>query len=574
VGVEQLLVGVRETASNREAQDGLRRALNDPTLQLVLWQAERDGYVDLDGRQFVLPATGDERVATVIESEQHGRLAAFIHDPAVLAEPELLRSVAAAARLALQRNRLQTEVEVRLSELERERDFIRRVVNAAPAFFAVVDLDGRIVRFNDALVAASGVADDERVRGRSFATTFVAGPDQEEVTRLIATQAEGRHEHRWLDHERCDLVVEWSVIPLADEHGEPRLLITGLDVSERSRHQDALAREHHFLYSVGRATPSLMVVVHADGTVDRRGVNLSFAVATGIDDAIAIGRRFWDLIVAPEHIDAVRSAFEEAVASGVETRRETPWLAIDGGEMIVEWWTSSLSSYRPGHYLVCGDDVTKRRRDADQLRRSRARLVAAGDAERRRLERNLHDGAQQRLVSLALTLSLADASLGEPERARALLSEARTELSLALEELRELARGIHPAILSNHGLGPALKALAERSSVPVELRLDFDERLSEALEVCVFYAVSEALTNVSKYANASAAKVHLGHDGGRMFVLVTDDGGGGADPNRGSGLLGLADRVAALGGALDVESQAGAGTSLRVTLPLTAARAQ
>jgi PAS domain S-box-containing protein len=568
VGVEQLLVGVRETATDREAQEGLRSALRDPSLQLLLWREEHVGYVDVDGRPFKLPATGDLRVATFIDSEQQGKLAAFVHDRAVLADTELLQSVAAAARLALQRNRLQSELHARLVELERERDFIRDVVNATPAFFAVVDLDGRIVRFNAALVAACGIPDDERVRGRPFAAVFAAASDRAQVALLITRQTEGRHEHHWLGRDDTDLVVEWSVIPIADDHGRSRLLISGLDVTERARHQEELQRERDFLSSVGKATPSLLCVVHADGTVDSRGVNLAFATAMGFDDAKAVGRRFWDLIVSPAHVDSVRTAFTESVASGAEIRLETPWRAVGGGELIVEWWTSSLAVWRPGHYLISGTDVTNRRRDEDELRRSRARVVEAADAARRRLERNLHDGAQQRLVSMSLILRLAEASLGDPARTRTLLAEASGELSLALEELRELARGLHPAILTNHGLDAALSALASRSTVPVDLRLDFDEQLTEPIQVCIFYAVSEALANVAKYARATSATVHLGRRQGHVFVLVADDGVGGADPGRGSGLLGLADRVAALDGSIEITSAPGQGTSIRAMLPL------
>jgi PAS domain S-box-containing protein len=572
VGVEQLLVDVPETADDREAQDGLRRALGDPTLQLVLWREEHGGgYVDVDGHPFTLPAAGERRVATVIESEQHGRLAAFIHDQSVLAAPELLQSVAAAARLALQRNRLQTELHARLGDLERERDFIADVVNAAPAFFVVVDLDGRIIRFNDALVAASGIEDDGRVRGRSFASVFVAAHDRQMVARLVAERRAGRHEHHWLGRQ-TDLVVEWSMMSISDEHGQQRLLITGLDVSERSRHEAEIQRERDFLSIVGKATPSLLCVVDADGTIDERGVNLAFTTATGIDDATAIGRRFWDLVIPPEHVDAVRRGFMAAVADARETRHETPWRAADGSELIVEWWTSSLATYRPGLYLICGTDITERRRDEDEVRRSRARLVEAGDAERRRLERNLHDGAQQRLVSLSLTLRLAESSLDDPTRARALLAGAGAELSLALGELRELARGLHPAVLTDHGLGPALQALTQRSTVPVELGLDLDERLPEAVEVCIFYAVSESLANVAKYARATRAVVYveLKHD--HVSVSIADDGVGGADPRRGSGLRGLADRIAALDGSLDIDSKPGHGTSIQATLPLARMR--
>jgi signal transduction histidine kinase len=245
---------------------------------------------------------------------------------------------------------------------------------------------------------------------------------------------------------------------------------------------------------------------------------------------------------------------------------------VDGRELTVEWWASSLASYGRDHYLICGTDVTERRRSEDELRRSRTRLVETSDAERLRLERNLHDGAQQRLIAMSLTMRLAEASLDDPTRARPLLAEAREELSLALQELRELARGIHPAILTERGLGVALRALAKRSTVPVELRLDLDERLPARVEVCIFYAVSEALANVAKYSKASAVKVHLRREPAGVSVVVADDGVGGADATCGSGLRGLADRVAAIEGLIEVESVPGHGTSIRVMLPLEMGR--
>ena len=205
----------------------------------------------------------------------------------------------------------------------------------------------------------------------------------------------------------------------------------------------------------------------------------------------------------------------------------------------------------------------------EQLTASRARIVQAGDSERRRLERNLHDGAQQRLVSLALGLRLAQAKLpGDPEAANALLENASAELALGLEELRELARGIHPAILTDRGLTPALEALADRTSVPVRLHGLPSERLPEPIEAAAFYVVSESLTNVTKYAGATEARVDLARDDGLFVVEVSDDGVGGADPSQGSGLRGLSDRVEALGGRLRVASERGRGTTVRAELPL------
>jgi signal transduction histidine kinase len=194
--------------------------------------------------------------------------------------------------------------------------------------------------------------------------------------------------------------------------------------------------------------------------------------------------------------------------------------------------------------------------------------VEAGDAERRRLERNLHDGAQQRLVSLSLMLRLAEARLKtDAADVSSMLSQASEELTQALEELRELARGIHPAVLTERGLGAALESLAARAPLPVEVAAVPEERLPEPVEAAVYYLVAESLTNVTRYAQASQATVSITRRDGRAFVRVDDDGVGGADPTRGSGLRGLIDRVEALGGELEIRSEPGAGTTLQAGIP-------
>ena len=207
------------------------------------------------------------------------------------------------------------------------------------------------------------------------------------------------------------------------------------------------------------------------------------------------------------------------------------------------------------------------RAHVDDLRESRARIVEAGDAERRRLERNLHDGAQQRLVSMSLQLRLVEAKLRtDPEQAAPLVALMREELTEALEELRELARGIHPAILSDHGLGPALEVVAKRSSVPVKLSAT-EERMPAPVEAAIYYVVSEALTNVAKYAQATRVTVEVARTEGRAVLAISDDGVGGADPDRGSGLRGLADRIAALDGRLQVDSTPSRGTRIYADIP-------
>jgi signal transduction histidine kinase len=195
--------------------------------------------------------------------------------------------------------------------------------------------------------------------------------------------------------------------------------------------------------------------------------------------------------------------------------------------------------------------------------------VEAGDAERRRLERNLHDGAQQRLVSIAVHLRLVEATFGaNPARARHDLAEAREQLSQALVELRELARGIHPAILTDGGLAPALSALASRAPLPVEIMEVPNERLPEPVEAAAYYLVAETITNVAKHAHASHVAVSVRRDDGRVVVHVADDGVGGAEPVAGSGLRGLADRVEALHGRLRVDSPPGGGTRVEARIPL------
>jgi signal transduction histidine kinase len=204
----------------------------------------------------------------------------------------------------------------------------------------------------------------------------------------------------------------------------------------------------------------------------------------------------------------------------------------------------------------------------EELAASRARVVAAGDAARRQIERNLHDGAQQRLVSLSLSVRLAERRLADDPRAAELLAGISQELADTLQELRELARGIHPAVLTDRGLAAALEALAMRAPVPVELLATPAERLPDPIEATAYYIVAEALTNVAKYAGATAAAVSVVRSDGRLVVRVQDDGRGGADLAGGSGLRGLADRAEALRGMLHVESPPGGGTIVTAELPL------
>jgi len=202
-----------------------------------------------------------------------------------------------------------------------------------------------------------------------------------------------------------------------------------------------------------------------------------------------------------------------------------------------------------------------------ELERSRERVLTAGQEERKRLERNLHDGAQQRLIALSLELGMLEDKLGDDPAARERIGAARGEIAVSLEELRAVARGLHPAVLTGHGLAVAVKSLIESAPVPVELDLSVDERLDESVEVAAYYVVNESLANVGKHARARRAKVSIDRTPSVLVVEIADDGVGGADSGGGSGLRGLADRVEALGGELRVWTPKGGGTTVRAEMP-------
>jgi signal transduction histidine kinase len=261
----------------------------------------------------------------------------------------------------------------------------------------------------------------------------------------------------------------------------------------------------------------------------------SFGYGSASAAPIRVGGHVWGALVAAAQRD-------EQLAPGSERR------LADFAELVAQA-LANADAYR-------------------KLAASRVRIVEAGDTERRRLERNLHDGAQQRLVSLALKLRLIKASLRkDPESAEALLAQAESELDDALAELRELARGIHPAVLTDRGLEAAIRALAERAPIPVELTRLPEDRLPDSVEAAIYYLVAEAITNVAKYAQATRASVAVERSNGFATVVVRDDGIGGAEPVPGSGLVGLADRVEALGGRLHIESPPGRGTQLTAEIP-------
>jgi PAS domain S-box-containing protein len=308
-----------------------------------------------------------------------------------------------------------------------------------------------------------------------------------------------------------------------------------------------------------QAMPDLMFRISRDGTY------LSYS-ASGDRDLIVkevVGLTLWERL--PRDIaDRVLAAGRTAIDRGQPVVIEYA-LDFDGKTRHYE---GRFAASGNDEFLMIVREITERKRQQEELEASRARIVAAGDEARRRLERNLHDGAQQRLVSLSLSLRLVQGQLRrDPDAADQLLERSRAELAEALEELRELARGIHPAVLTDRGLDAALEALAARSQLLVEIDGP-DGDLPPAVEAAAYYVVSEALANVTKYAQASLVRVTVDQANGYARVEVADDGVGGADPTRGSGLRGLSDRLASLSGRLDVDSPPGAGTRVRAEIPL------
>ena len=343
---------------------------------------------------------------------------------------------------------------------------------------------------------------------------------------------------------------------------------------DNERLEAELRAQWVYLNTVVDTAASLLVTIGVDGVI--RNLNPATVAASGYDDAEQVrGRHFWDVFIADWERDAMVARFRAAAPDHPPAEYENAFVNARGEHRVIAWRSAPLrdEAGNVARIVVGGLDITLRKQQEEELRASRARLVAAGDDERRRLERNLHDGAQQRLVALSLTLRLAQAKVGsDPDAANELLGGASEELSQALDELRELARGIHPAVLTDRGLRAALEGIAARTPLPVELEVPAD-RLPEPIEAAAYYVVSEAITNVVKHAAASAVDVRVAAVNGSVVVEVADDGVGAADPDSGSGLRGLADRLSALDGRLRVESPPSGGTRVVAEIPMPAGRA-
>ncbi|MDX6503824.1 MAG: hypothetical protein QOE29_949, partial [Gaiellaceae bacterium] len=481
-----------------------------------------------------------------------------------------------------------------------------RLFTLSADLIAVAGFDGLWKRVNPAFERLLGYTEREALARPYF--DFVHPDDRErteaEAVRLVQGETILAFENRMSCKDSSYRWIEWTATPVLEE----RLLYwVGRDVTER-RHADAelarLAGEQAALRRVAtlvaRGVPPAEVFSAVAEEVER----LLGAEATGIArlepdgtmaivasggtarDELPVGTRLEldsDTAIA-RVMQTGRSArvddfgtSRELVAQragrlGIRCSVAVPiivegalWGSIGAGTNRAQF--PADAEQRVLEFTELAGTAIANADSRDELAASRRRIVAASDEARRRIERDLHDGTQQRLVTLLLQLAAVREAAPTGEVLIAELSRIQRELASALDELREMSRGIHPSILSEGGLGPALRALSRRSTIPVELEVTTERRLAEPIEAAVYFVASEALANATKHAQASRIDVSLAPRDGGLLLSIRDDGVGGADSGQGSGLVGLHDRVEALGGTLRIESPRGAGTLLVVALP-------
>ena len=502
--------------------------------------------------------------------------------------------------------------------------FARVLTETTESLVCVLDRDGRILFFNEACERATGSTRDEVLS--TDARDSVIPPEEavafgEVLAYIWRTGLPSPQVGHWATKTGGRRLIAWSNKLMPAGEDEAYLVSTGLDLSDRALRREEralegdpeaklaevgrLAQEHRALRRVAtlvasEASPERVFAAVSEECARVLEVNTSAVFRYEGDDTATIVARVGS-DDAPQFQVGSRLRADETITvgrvlhTGVPARiddyakmeGETPKLMLRSGYRStvsapivvagVLWGAVSVAADEPlpedaesrlsafAELVSLGVASAQARED---LRRSRARVMKAGDEQRRKLERNLHDGAQQRLVSLALQLRLAKAQVAsDPEAAATSLQNASQELDLALEELRELARGLHPGALTEQGLGTALEALGARLPVDVTITAP-EERLPPDLEATGYYIVSETLTNVVKHAQASSANVVIRFDGDVLRLEIADDGRGGADPFAGSGLLGLRDRAEAVGGTLVVISPPGKGTVVTAMLPL------
>jgi PAS domain S-box-containing protein len=506
--------------------------------------------------------------------------------------------------------------------------FARVLTETTQSLICVYDRDGRILLFNEACERATGFARDE-VIGRDAREAVIPPEEKEAFGEFLAyvykTSSPAPQVGHWNTKDGGRRLIAWSNQPLVDAAGGPTTIVTtGIDLTDRSAQRDEderalagdptaklaevgrLATEQRALRRVAtlvasEAQPERVFTAVSEECARVLEVNASAVLRYDDDDtATVVGRHNRDNIdvfqIGERIATDVNSTTGQVRRSGAparvddwgagtrgvtsETMLRAGYRSTASAPIVVAgtlWGAVAIASEDPlppesENRLAAFCEIVSLAVASAQAREdlvaSRARLVKAGDDQRRRLERNLHDGAQQRLVSVALSLRLARARLGEQDGAAAsLLDEAARELDTGLTELREIARGLHPAILSDRGLRQALEALAARLPVPLDIDSP-EERLPEDLEATIYYIVAEALTNVARHAAAENARVTIVVDGDSVRCEIADDGRGGADIAQGTGIQGLRDRAEAAGGTLSLTSPPGRGTLVTARLPL------
>ncbi|HEX4929858.1 MAG TPA: PAS domain S-box protein, partial [Gaiellaceae bacterium] len=517
-GVGDLLLALGRGTPIRDALSG---ALADPTLEIAYWLPERERYVSSDGKP--LPDEPSGRAMTLVEHA--GRpTAALLHDPMLTDERELVEAVAAAAGLWLDNERLQAKLRAEIS-------FLEAIVNASPSLLCSLRPDGRIANLNDAAWSASGYVEENDVKGQPFWDVFV-GPEARTEARRRFEEAAPAHaaasfEHTFVNQLGERLTIAWSTAPLYEEDGSLRYVVCGgLDITERQRQHQQLQASEERLRAAIDASPVAIVEYALDDTITRWNPAAERIFGWTAEQVIGGKARHQP----PGHEAELAELFRRVRAGEVYTGVESTRIRSDGSTVDVAIAAAPISDAAGNvvSHMALFADITKRKHQEKELRASRARIVQAGDEARRQLERNLHDGAQQRLVALSISLRLAQSKVStDPEAAEAVLEGARAELAAALDELRELARGIHPAVLTDRGLAAAVEALSARSPVPVSVDIS-DEPLPPAVEAAVYYVIAESLANATKYAGATGVTVRVSREDGRAFVQVADDGGGGA----------------------------------------------
>jgi PAS domain S-box-containing protein len=401
-----------------------------------------------------------------------------------------------------------------------------------PAWIADVTSDPNFPRGHDALEAGLRSAFAIPLAGSGGAMEFLTVETREPDEDLMATLASlGRLAGQFVDHRRAEAAVHES------EARKRAMLDAALDA---------------------------VITIDSGGRIVE--VNATVEDIFGHAPESLIGREMASALVPPSLRNAHRQGLANGTGKLIGRRVEITALHADGREFPVELTITRIQVPGPPMYTGYVRDITDRLERERELKDSRARIVAAADEARRRLERDLHDGAQNRLLAVALDLKVIQGALESPAEAER-LGHVREELRLATDELRELARGIHPAALTQLGLVAALRTLTRRTPITVGFAYDSEVRCPAAVEAAAYFLVAEALTNVVRYAHATRADVKTTLEDGILTVTIEDDGRGGADPHSGSGLRGMQDRLAALDGTLDVVSPPGAGTVVKGVIP-------